>query len=73
MANLELGVPLAPDDVFRIASVTKTFTAAMIVKLAETGGLKLDDPLALYLPDFPTPPTLPFARCSTTPPASPML
>jgi CubicO group peptidase (beta-lactamase class C family) len=53
MANLELGVPLSPDDVFRIASVTKTFTAAMMVKLAETGRLKLDDPLALYLPDFP--------------------
>jgi D-alanyl-D-alanine carboxypeptidase len=58
MANLELGVPLAPDDVFRIASVTKTFTAAMIVKLAETGRLALDDPLALYLPDFPNAPNI---------------
>jgi D-alanyl-D-alanine carboxypeptidase len=53
MANIELGVPLSPDSVFRIASVTKTFTAAMMLKLAETGKLKLDAPLDLYLPDFP--------------------
>jgi len=53
LANLELGVPLTPDSVFRIASVTKTFTAAMVVELAETGALAVDDPLAKYLPDFP--------------------
>lgn len=52
-AEIELGVPLSPDHVFRIASVTKMFTAAMILKLAEAGKLSLDDPLALYLPDFP--------------------
>jgi D-alanyl-D-alanine carboxypeptidase len=53
MANIELGVPLTTDSVFRIASVTKTFTAAMILKFAESGKLKLDDPLSTYLPDFP--------------------
>jgi len=52
-AEIELGVPLSPDNVFRIASVTKMFTAAMILKLAEAGKLSLDDPLTLYLPDFP--------------------
>lgn len=52
-ANIELGVPLASGDTFRIASVTKMFTAAMIVKLSEQGKLSLDDPLSRFLPDFP--------------------
>ena len=53
MANIELGFSLSQDNVSRIASVTKMFTAAMILKLAEAGKLSLDDPLASYLPDFP--------------------
>ena len=52
-ADIELGVPLRPEQVFRIASVTKTFTAALMLKLAEQGQLSLDDPLSHYLPDFP--------------------
>ena len=52
-AEIELGVPLSADQVFRIASVTKMFTAAMVIKLAEHGQLTLDDSLAKYLPDFP--------------------
>lgn len=53
MASIELGVPVAPDQVFTIASVTKMFTAALVLKLAEQGRLSLDDPLARFLPDFP--------------------
>jgi len=52
-ADIELGVPLTPEQSFRIASVTKTFTAALVLQLAETGALSLDDPLARFLPDFP--------------------
>jgi D-alanyl-D-alanine carboxypeptidase len=52
-ANIELGVKLTPDQVFHIASVTKMFTAALVLKLAETNKLSLDDPLSRYLPDFP--------------------
>jgi len=51
-AQIELDVPLSPDHVFRIASVTKIFTAATILKLAEQGKLSLDDPLAKHLPDL---------------------
>ena len=52
-ADIELGVPLKPDQVFNIASITKMFTAATILKLAEQGKLSLGDPLTRYLPDFP--------------------
>lgn len=54
MAELELGVPIAPDMVFRIGSVTKEFTAACVLKLVEEGRLSLDDPIEKYLPDFST-------------------
>lgn len=53
MADIELGVPLDPDQTFRIASITKTFTAATVVRLAQQGKLSLDDPLSRFLPDFP--------------------
>lgn len=38
------------DTVFRIASMTKSFTAATILLLRDQGGLRLDDPLADHLP-----------------------
>jgi CubicO group peptidase (beta-lactamase class C family) len=53
MANLELGVPLAPDMVFEIGSITKQFTAAAIMMLAEEGKLSLDDPITRHLADYP--------------------
>jgi D-alanyl-D-alanine carboxypeptidase len=40
--------------VFRVGSVTKEFTSACVLKLAEEGRLALDDPIGKYLPDFPT-------------------
>jgi D-alanyl-D-alanine carboxypeptidase len=41
--------PLRPGDSFRIASVTKTFTAAVVLRLAEDARLALDDPIGRYL------------------------
>lgn len=52
-ANIELGIPVTARTVFRIGSLTKQFTAAGILLLAEQGKLKVDDKLSLYLPDFP--------------------
>ncbi|MFF4417856.1 serine hydrolase domain-containing protein [Streptosporangium sp. NPDC001559] len=43
------GRDLRPTDAFRAASVTKTFTAATVLKLAEQGKLRLDDPISKYL------------------------
>jgi len=54
MAEVELGVPISPDMVFRVGSVTKEFTSACVLRLAEEGRLSLDDPIGKYLPDFPT-------------------
>ncbi|MGI8835197.1 MAG: serine hydrolase domain-containing protein, partial [Pyrinomonadaceae bacterium] len=53
MANLELGVPVEPDMVFRLGSITKQFTAVAILMLAEQGKLSLDDDLTKFLPDYP--------------------
>ncbi len=53
-ANLELNVPLQPDTLLRIGSVTKQFTAAAVMMLAEKGKLSLQDPITKFLPDYPT-------------------
>ncbi len=45
------GRPAAVHDEFAMAGITKVFTAALVMRLAETGELQLDDPLSSYLPD----------------------
>jgi len=52
-ANREWGVPNGPDTKFRIASITKQFTAAAILVLADRGKLKVDDKIASHMPDAP--------------------
>ncbi|HYN03395.1 MAG TPA: serine hydrolase [Vicinamibacteria bacterium] len=54
MADLELGVTLQPDMVFRLGSITKQFTAAAILMLAEEGKLSLQDPIEKHLVGYPT-------------------
>ncbi|MEO1088727.1 MAG: serine hydrolase domain-containing protein, partial [Acidobacteriota bacterium] len=54
MANLELGVALEPDHVFRLGSITKQFTGAAIMLLADDGELSVEDPITKFLPDYPT-------------------
>jgi CubicO group peptidase (beta-lactamase class C family) len=54
LANVELGVPLTPESVFELGSVTKQFTAVAILMLAEQGKVRLDDEITKYLADFPT-------------------
>ena len=53
LANLDHDVPVTPDTVFELASVTKQFTAAAIMKLVEEGKLQLDDPILWHLPQGP--------------------
>jgi D-alanyl-D-alanine carboxypeptidase len=52
-ADLETATPMTPASVCRIGSITKQFTASVILQLAEEGKLGLDDTLSVYLPDFP--------------------
>jgi len=52
-ANLEWNTPNAPDTRFRIASITKQFTAAAILILQERGKLKVEAPLKTYISDIP--------------------
>lgn len=51
LANLMDDTPMPPEGAFRIGSITKMFTAAVIMQLAEGGALTLDDPLTLWLPE----------------------
>ena len=52
MANMEWAIPNQPDTKFRIGSVTKQFTATLILQLVEEGKIKLDGKLSDYLPDY---------------------
>jgi CubicO group peptidase (beta-lactamase class C family) len=53
MADLERGVPNAPDTIFEAGSVSKQFTAAAILLLARDGKLSVDDPVRKYVPELP--------------------
>lgn len=49
-ADLGTGRPVTPDLRHRVGSVTKTFTAAAVLRQAETGRIGLDTPVGRYLP-----------------------
>jgi D-alanyl-D-alanine carboxypeptidase len=53
LANIELNVPATKDTVFEIGSITKQFTATLILQFAEDSKLKLDDKIQRYLPNAP--------------------
>jgi len=53
MSNLELNTPMHTDNVFRIGSVTKQFTAIAILQLMEQGKLNLQDDITKFIPDYP--------------------
>lgn len=53
-ANLEWHVPNSTTTKFQIASITKQFTAASILLLAERGKVNVNDPVKKYMPDAPS-------------------
>jgi CubicO group peptidase (beta-lactamase class C family) len=52
MANLDHDVPLTPRSIFHVASVSKQFTAAAILLLAQDGTLSLDDAVQKHVPEL---------------------
>lgn len=53
LADVERKVPITPDTVFRIGSVTKQFTATAVLLCEQEGLLKTADSLSKYFPGFP--------------------
>ena len=52
VTNLEHPLPVDADTLFQIASITKTITATVVMRLVERGALDLDAPIRRYLPEF---------------------
>ncbi|WOD43186.1 serine hydrolase [Hwangdonia lutea] len=53
MANMEWDIPNQPNTKHRLGSITKQFTAMLILQLAANGILDLQAPITTYLPDYP--------------------
>jgi CubicO group peptidase (beta-lactamase class C family) len=53
LADVEAGIASTPQTNYRLASVTKQFTATAVLLLAERGELAIDDPIRRYLPELP--------------------
>jgi len=53
MADLDHNVTITPSTVFHVASMSKQFTAASILLLAQQGKLSLDDDVRKYIPELP--------------------
>lgn len=54
-ANKEWNISNTPDTKFRLGSITKQFTATLILQFVEEGKIKLDGKIVEYLPDYPKP------------------
>ncbi len=52
LRDVEAGLPMTRDTLFRIASMTKPITSVAALMLLEEGKLKLDDPITRWLPEF---------------------
>jgi CubicO group peptidase (beta-lactamase class C family) len=52
LANMEWNIPNEPDTKFRLGSITKQFTATLILQLVEQGKVKLDGKVSDYLPEY---------------------
>ncbi len=52
-ANIELNVPMKPEMIFRLGSVTKQYTAVAILQLVEAGKISLQDSIQKYVKDYP--------------------
>ncbi len=51
-ADVTKKIPMTPQTLFRLASITKLFTSTAIMQLRDAGKLQLNDPIEKYLPWF---------------------
>src|SRR5215510_9209272 len=51
--NMEWAIPNTPDTKFRLGSISKQFTATLVMQLVEQGKIDLAAPVTRYLPDYP--------------------
>ena len=58
LADVETGEEATPKHVYRIGSITKTFTAVCVMQLRDAGQVDLDAPLRAYIPEVPPGPTV---------------
>jgi CubicO group peptidase (beta-lactamase class C family) len=54
-ANMEWHIANTPDTRFRLGSITKQFTATLVLQMVEKGQIDLGAPISRYLPDYPNP------------------
>src|SRR6186997_1623783 len=54
MANLEHSVPVTPETLFHIDSISKNILSAVVLQLVDEGKLRLDDDITKYVPEAPT-------------------
>lgn len=55
VADLATGAPATPDTVYAVGSITKLFTATLLMQLRDAGKLRLDDPVQEIVPEIPVP------------------
>ncbi|HEX2802729.1 MAG TPA: serine hydrolase domain-containing protein [Sphingomicrobium sp.] len=55
LADIETRRPITADTPFLLGSITKQFTAAVVLQLVAEGKMSLDDPLSRFFPDWPAP------------------
>lgn len=53
-SDIEMNVEVNDSTIFNLASITKQFTAATIMRLIDQGKISLDDPITKFFPDYPT-------------------
>ncbi len=65
VTNVATNAPTEPGTIYEIGSITKQFTAALIMKLKEQGKLTLDDPVSKFLPQYNFPLAVTIRMCLT--------
>jgi CubicO group peptidase (beta-lactamase class C family) len=54
LLNIETGLDVTTDSAFQIGSITKVFTATLLMQLVDEGSLDIEQPVQHYLPALPS-------------------